>query len=119
MNYRLVDGFWHAAHLVFMAFSAFGWIVPGLRPWHLGVQLSVAVSWFVLGSRKGWGYCWLTDKQWAFKQRHGKRPATDSFVEHWTNDLLGLDLRPAWIQAGILWTWILTTLLSLGLWSFA
>lgn len=115
MTYRLVDAFWHAAHLVFMGFSAFAWLVPELRPWHLGVQASVAASWFLLGSRKGWGYCWLTDRQWAYKERHGKRPTTESFVEHWTNDILGMKLRSSWIQGAILWIWIATTLLSLAL----
>lgn len=117
MRYRFLDGLWHAAHLVLMAFSAFGWISPTTRPWHLAIQALVGLSWFILGSRRGWGYCWLTDHQWAFKEAHGRRPATDSFVEHWTNDLLGLRLSSALVQGSILWIWIATTVASFALWA--
>lgn len=115
LRYRIVDVSFHLAHLAFMGFSAFGWICPRLRPWHLLVQALVGLSWFALGARRGWGYCWLTDQQWTHKAAHGRRPATGSFVEHWTNEILRWNLPSARVQAAILWTWIATTILSLGL----
>jgi hypothetical protein len=119
MNRRLVDALFHLAHGMVVGFSGLGWIFATARPWHLLLQTAIGISWFVLGRSRGWGYCWLTDQQWRFKERHGKRPKTGSFVEYWINDLLHLGVPARPIQSAILWTWVVTSLASLGLFVFA
>ena len=70
----------HAVHLFIITFSVGGWMVPLLRPYHLVLCLLIAFSWLVLGARKGWGYCLVTDWQWQLMRRMGKTDLPSSYM---------------------------------------
>ena len=70
----------HAVHLFIIVFSVVGWMVPLLRPHHLVLCLLIAFSWLVLGARKGWGYCLVTDWQWQLMRRMGRTDLPSSYM---------------------------------------
>ena len=70
----------HGVHLTIIIFSVTGWMIPALRPFHLLLCLLIAFSWLVLGARKGWGYCLVTDWQWNLMRRMGRTDLPSSYM---------------------------------------
>ncbi|MGB5718335.1 MAG: DUF2784 family protein [Gammaproteobacteria bacterium] len=70
----------HGIHLFIIIFSVIGWMIPALRPYHLLLCLLIAFSWFVLGARKGWGYCLVTDWQWHLMRHMGITDLPSSYM---------------------------------------
>ena len=70
----------HGVHLFIIVFSVIGWMIPALRPFHLLLCLLIAFSWLVLGARKGWGYCLVTDWQWNLMRRMGRTDLPSSYM---------------------------------------
>ena len=70
----------HGIHLFIIIFSVIGWMIPALRPYHLLLCLLIAFSWFVLGARKGWGYCLVTDWQWYLMRHMGITDLPSSYM---------------------------------------
>jgi hypothetical protein len=70
----------HGVHLFIIVFSVVGWLIPPLRPFHLLLCLLIAFSWIVLGARKGWGYCLVTDWQWKLMRKMGKTDLPSSYM---------------------------------------
>ena len=70
----------HGVHLFIIIFSVIGWMIPALRPLHLLLCLLIAFSWLVLGARKGWGYCLVTDWQWSLMRKMGKTELPSSYM---------------------------------------
>jgi hypothetical protein len=70
----------HGVHLTIIIFSVTGWMIPVLRPFHLLLCLLIAFSWLVLGARKGWGYCLVTDWQWNLMRQMGRTDLPSSYM---------------------------------------
>jgi hypothetical protein len=77
---RAISLLLHGLHLSIIVFTVTGWMIPALRPYHLLLCLLIAFSWFVLGSRKGWGYCLITDWQWRLMRRMGITDLPSSYM---------------------------------------
>ena len=86
-------------HTSWIAFACVGWIRRRTRPWHLAAVIVTAASWFGLGIRYGWGYCPCTDWHWQVRERLGYRDPP-SYMQLLIAEVTGLDLPPAWIDAG-------------------
>lgn len=70
----------HLLHITIILFCIVGWLLPPARPWHLLLCALIFTSWFVLGARKGWGYCLVTDLQWKLLQRMGRPVPAAGYV---------------------------------------
>jgi hypothetical protein len=95
---KLLDALFHLAHLVVILFSALGWLYPPARPAHLCLQGLILFSWFGLGIKKGWTYCFLTDLHWRVKRRLHQPDPGDSYVKLLADRIAGRD-----IDQGLLW----------------
>ena len=82
---KLLDALFHLAHVVVILFSALGWLYPPARPVHLCLQGLILFSWFGLGIKKGWTYCFLTDLHWRVKRALHQPNPGESYVK-WLAD---------------------------------
>jgi hypothetical protein len=82
---KLLDVLFHLAHIAVILFSALGWLYPPARPAHLCLQGLILFSWFGLGIRKGWTYCFLTDLHWRVKQALHQPAPGESYMK-WLAD---------------------------------
>ncbi|MBT8116390.1 MAG: DUF2784 domain-containing protein [Gammaproteobacteria bacterium] len=110
---RLLDVLFHIAHLAVILFSGLGWLVPALRPLHLGLQGMILFSWFGLGIFKGWTYCFLTDLHWRIRQVLGKPAHSGSYMKMLADKLSGRDVNAARVNQVTVSIFFITTLLSL------
>jgi len=110
---RLLDVLFHIAHLAVILFSGLGWLVPALRPLHLGLQGVILFSWFGLGSFKGWTYCFLTDLHWRIRQALGKPAHSGSYMKMLADRLSGRDVNAARVNQVTVSVFFITTLFSL------
>ncbi len=72
--------FMHIFHISFILFSGLGWMYANWLNFHLGVQISVLFSWFVLGSIYKPGYCLLTAVHWTIRRNLGYSYHSDSYM---------------------------------------
>jgi Protein of Unknown function (DUF2784) len=89
----LLDIIFTWIHLVVILFNSLGWIWPSMRKAHLVTILLTAISWFVLGIWYGWGYCFLTDWQWAIKAKLGETGLPASFIKYAADKVTGSDIN--------------------------
>jgi Protein of Unknown function (DUF2784) len=109
---KLLDVLFHLAHIVVILFSALGWLYPPARPAHLCLQGLILFSWFGLGIRKGWTYCFLTDLHWRVKRGLHQPDPGESYVKLLADRIAGreVDQELLWkVTVGIFFT---TTVLS-------
>jgi hypothetical protein len=95
---RVVDWFFVLFHTAFIAFNVFGWLVPRWRRANLVALLLTAASWFGLGIFYGLGYCPFTDWHWSVLRRLGETDLPASYIQYLVMRLMGLDLRPAFVD---------------------
>lgn len=112
---RLLDVLFHLAHLAVILFSALGWLVPVLRPLHMGLQGLILFSWFGLGSFKGWTYCFLTDLHWHIKAAMGEPPPASTYMKMLADRIFARDTDATRVNRVTVTVFFVTTLLSLGL----
>lgn len=116
MIYQLVNLGMHLLHLGVISFSLLGWASPVLRPWHLVLQGGILLSWLGYGMLDGrWGRCAITDLHWYWKERWGKRPATESYIDYWLRLKWHLAINPQVSESGTFSIFAVITFLSLSL----
>ena len=101
-------------HTSWVAFNGLGWIWRRTRRWHLATVALTAASWFGLGLRYGWGYCPCTDWHWQVRERLGYRDPP-SYMQLLIAEVSGLDLPPAWVDAGTVIALVTVAVLSVSL----
>ena len=109
---KLLDALFHLAHIVVILFSALGWLYPPARPAHLCLQGLILFSWFGLGIKKGWTYCFLTDLHWRVKRLLNQPDPGESYVKFLADRIAGraVDQELLWkVTVGVFFT---TTILS-------
>ena len=102
--YGFLDIFFLVFHSIFTLFNMFGWIPRITRRMHLATISATAFSWFILGIRYGWGYCFCTDWHWRVREALGRPIKSDSYIHFLILEISGIDLDPAlvdWSVAGI------------------
>jgi hypothetical protein len=109
---KLLDGLLHLAHVVVILFSAFGWLYPPARPAHLCLQGLILFSWFGLGIRKGWTYCFLTDLHWRVKRLLHQPDPGDSYVKFLADRIAGRDVDEQLLWKATVGVFFATTLIS-------
>ncbi len=84
--YNTADLVLRWTHILIAVFCVVGWAHPDTQAYNLWLVILIAISWFGLGSFRGYGYCLVTDIQWRIKQRLGEELTTQSFINmNWTN----------------------------------
>lgn len=81
-------------HLGVIFFNLLGWIWKRTRKLHMAMILLTLASWFLLGIKYGFGYCFLTDWHWNVKRQLGEYNLPNSFVQYVFEEL-GLSIVPA------------------------
>ena len=112
---HFLDYFFSFLHIAFTLFNLVGWIWQSTRRIHLITILLTAASWFILGIWYGWGYCFLTDWQWAIKEKLGERNLPSSFIKYFSDKLIGSDINTSLINSCTLIGFLLATMLSIYL----
>jgi hypothetical protein len=109
---KLLDALFHLAHIVVILFSALGWLYPPARPAHLCLQGLILFSWFGLGIRKGWTYCFLTDLHWRVKRRLGQPDPGESYVKLLADRMAGRAVDQELLWKATVGVFFATTVLS-------
>lgn len=68
-----------------------GWIWKKTRKYHLITTLLTTFSWFILGIRYGWGYCFCTDWHWKVREALGNPIKSDSYIKFLIEELTGFN----------------------------
>jgi hypothetical protein len=83
----------HAFHQAWIVFTLIGWIFCETRILHLIVISLTLISWYALGPllKKGdaYGYCVVTDIQWAIRRRLGFEERQGGYVKYIGDHLFG------------------------------
>jgi hypothetical protein len=109
---KVVDVLFHFAHIVVILFSALGWMYPPARPAHLCLQGLILFSWFGLGIRKGWTYCFLTDLHWRVKRLLHQPDPGDSYVKWLADRIAGREVNQELLWRATVGVFFATTALS-------
>jgi hypothetical protein len=109
---KLLDVLFHLAHIVVILFSALGWLYPPARPAHLCLQGLILFSWFGLGIRKGWTYCFLTDLHWRVKRLLHQPAPGDSYVKWLADRIAGREVDKELLWRATVGVFFATTALS-------
>jgi hypothetical protein len=83
---------------------------------HRGLVLLTALSWIGLGALFGFGYCVLTDAQWAVKRALGQVELPNSFLVY-AAEALGLEVAPRVVDAVAAVVFVAVSGISLGLYA--
>jgi Protein of Unknown function (DUF2784) len=109
---KLLDALFHLAHVVVILFSALGWLYPPARPAHLCLQGLILFSWFGLGIKKGWTYCFLTDLHWRVKRLLQQPDPGDSYVKLLVDRIAGREVDQELLWKATVGVFFATTALS-------
>jgi hypothetical protein len=109
---KLLDGLFHVAHVLVILFSALGWLYPPARPAHLCLQGLILFSWFGLGIKKGWTYCFLTDLHWRVKRLLHQPDPGESYVKLLADRIAGRNVDPQLLWKATVGVFFATTIIS-------
>jgi hypothetical protein len=112
MALKLLDVLFHLAHVVVILFSALGWLYPPARPAHLCLQGLILFSWFGLGIKKGWTYCFLTDLHWRVKRLLHQPDPGESYVKFLADRIAGRAVNEELLWKATVGVFFATTILS-------
>ena len=115
MAYVVLDKAFFVVHALLVLFILAGWAWRRTRPWHLGLVLLTAFSWFVLGLRYGFGYCPCTGWHWHVRYRLGHTDMPRSYLKFFIDKLTGLEFDATLVDTVAFILFGVVTLLSLGL----
>ncbi|PXX29648.1 DUF2784 family protein [Arenibacter sp. ARW7G5Y1] len=76
----IANTFFYVFHTVLIIFNLFGWLLKRTRKLNLISLLITFGSWIVLGSWKGWGYCFLTDWHYGILEQLGENSLPNSYI---------------------------------------
>lgn len=99
MLYQFLNYFFFLFHSILILFNSFGWIFQKTRKWNLFTLLFTAFSWFVLGIRYGWGYCFCTDWHWSVREHLGYHDMTNSYNHFLILKLTGINFSERLVDA--------------------
>lgn len=108
-----LDYFFLIFHTVFTLFNMSGWVWKKTRKIHLFTVLATALSWFVVGVWKGWGYCFCTDWHWQVRVMLGKPVTSNSYIHFLVKETTGLNVSPEITDIAVLTVFITVFLLAL------
>jgi hypothetical protein len=109
---KLLDVLFHIAHVIVILFSALGWLYPPARPVHLCLQGLILFSWFGLGIKKGWTYCFLTDLHWRVKRGLHQLDPGESYVKLLADRIAGRAVDQELLWKATVGVFFATTALS-------
>lgn len=112
---KLLDIFFLVFHSLFTIFNITGWIWRKTRKLHLATMLLTAGSWFILGIRYGWGYCFCTDWHWQVREAMGRPIRSDSYIHFLILEITGINLPPHLVDTVTLAVFIACAVFSLTL----
>lgn len=95
---KVWDGVFEILHLLVIGINLFGWIPRSTRTLQKWVLLFTSLSWLVLGSFYGLGYCFLTDWHWTVKHLLGVKGLPSSYIQYLFEMRLGLKTDPFWVD---------------------
>lgn len=98
MAYELLDQGFIFFHTALVLFILTGWCWRRARPWHFGLIVLTAFSWFVLGIWYGFGYCPCTGWHWHIRHRLGHCDMPRSYLKFLFDRVTGLDANEAWVD---------------------
>lgn len=90
MYLRGLDVFFLVFHSTLILFVLLGWTWRRTRRIHLVAVALVALSWFGLGLRYGFGYCPCTDWHWDVREALGDRDLPYSYITFLVEEVTGL-----------------------------
>jgi hypothetical protein len=111
--YALLDIGFIVFHTTLILFNLFGWIWEATRHWNLATLLITAFSWFGLGIWYGFGYCPCTDWHWQVRRELGYADMPNSYIKFLIEELTGLSIDAAIVDAGTAICFFLALLISL------
>ena len=88
-----LDIFFIVFHSALIVFNLFGWIWKRTRKANMITLSLTGVSWFILGSFYGIGYCPLTDWHWNVLVKLGKTDIPNSYIKYLIDRLFGADIN--------------------------
>jgi len=111
--FAFLNGFFFIFHGALILFNLFGWVFRSTRLWNLFTLIATAISWFVLGIWKGWGYCPCTD--WHFEIRHqmGLQIESNSYIDFLLRHFFELNFSKTLVDSATLGVFLLCMILSL------
>jgi hypothetical protein len=112
---KLLDIFFLVFHSVFTLFNLTGWIWKKTRKLHLATVILTASSWFILGFRYGWGYCFCTDWHWKVRTAMGRPITSDSYIHFFIRETTGIDMPPHAVDTATLVVFSVCAALSVAL----
>ncbi len=113
--YRFLNVFFFIFHTIFTLFNIVGWIFPRTRKLHLATMLLTAFSWFILGIRYGWGYCFCTDWHWRAREKLGYHDRSHSYIHFLVLKITGINFDPDMVEHVTLFVFLASFALSVWL----
>jgi hypothetical protein len=112
---EFLDYFFLIFHTLFTLFNMTGWIWKKTRMLHLATISLTAFSWFILGIKYGWGYCFCTDWHWRVREALGRPIRSDSYIQFLISELTGINLPSLPVDVATVAVFAVCFVLSLAL----
>jgi hypothetical protein len=78
-------------------------------------MLLTAFSWFILGIRYGWGYCFCTDWHWRAREKLGYHDRSHSYIHFLVLKITGINFDPDMVEHVTLFVFLASFALSVWL----
>ena len=101
-------------HTALILFNVFGWIPKGTRKWNLATLVLTLLSWTVMGTWKGMGYCLCTDWHWQVREAMGIHETADSYIVLPARNLTGWDPPIQLANTVAMWVFIAAFTMSVS-----
>ncbi|OHD67186.1 MAG: hypothetical protein A2W19_11650 [Spirochaetes bacterium RBG_16_49_21] len=112
---RFLDYFFLTFHTLFTLFNMTGWLWKKTRKIHLAAMTLTAFSWFILGIKYGWGYCFCTDWHWQVREALGRPIQSDTYIQFLIFDITGINLPPLLVDTATVAVFAVCLVLSIAL----
>lgn len=91
--------------------SIFGFAFTSFLHYYLILQFLILCSWLGYGLYDSrWGRCVVTDIQWALKEKMAQRPNTESYIQYWVKNKMGIEKNEHTVD---MWTTVIFGVTSL------
>lgn len=111
--YTALDIFFMILHPAIIIFNSTGWIWKRTRRFNLLLLLFTAGSWFLLGIRKGWGYCFLTEWHYDILHKLGYSYLPSSYIKFMIDRLTGIEVGDTLVNVATAVVFFLSLTLSI------
>lgn len=113
--YSALDIFFMILHPAIIVFNCIGWIWKRTRRFNLLLLLFTAGSWFLLGIRKGWGYCFLTEWHYDILKKLGYHHLPSSYIKFMIGRLTGIEVSDTLVNVVTAMVFFLSLIISVVL----